>query len=100
MNVGGKKMSNETVKSSAIAAEAAINELVGINTHDMKNKQINFSYTQGISGISVAGNTANKMLKCFSDFCVAILGQANKFPELAAKIEKRDEEEAKRWENS
>ena len=41
----------------------------------------------------------NQMLQAISDFSSAVLTQANKFPEIAAKIEKRDIEEAKRWES-
>ena len=43
--------------------------------------------------------TCNQMLQTVSDFSSAVLTQANKFPEIAAKIEKRDIEEAKRWES-
>jgi len=47
-----------------------------------------------------AGRQAcNQMLQAVSDFSSAVLTQANKFPEIAAKIEKRDIEEAKRWES-
>ena len=47
-----------------------------------------------------AGRQAcNQMLQAVSDFSSAVLTQANKFPEIASKIEKRDIEEAKRWES-
>ena len=89
---------SETIKSSSIVAEGAINELVGVNTHAMQNQQIEFGYTEGISGMMTAKNTANQMLQAISDFSSAVLEQANKFPEIAHMIEKRDIEEAKRWE--
>ena len=47
-----------------------------------------------------AGRQAcNQMLQAVSDFSSAVLTQANKFPEIAAKIEKRDIEQAQRWSN-
>lgn len=41
--------------------------------------------------------TCNQMLQAVSDFSSAVLTQANKFPEIAHRIEKRDIEQAKRW---
>ena len=47
-----------------------------------------------------AGRQAcNQMLQAISDFSAAVLIQANKFPEIAAKIEKSDIEQAQRWSN-
>ena len=40
---------------------------------------------------------SNQMLQAVSDFSQAVLIQANKFPQIAAKLEKRDIEEAQRW---
>lgn len=40
---------------------------------------------------------SNQMLQAVSDFSAAVLAQANKFPEIAYKIEKRDIEQAQRW---
>lgn len=85
--MGGK------IKSSTIAAEAAINELVGYETSDKQNQQVEFSYTSGITGMEAGRQTCNQMLQAVSDFSSA----ANKFPEIAHRIEKRDIEQAKRW---
>jgi len=41
----------------------------------------------------------NQMLQAVSDFSAAVLIQANKFPDIAYKIEKRDVEQAQRWSN-
>ena len=90
--MGGK------IKSSTIAAEAAINELVGYETYK-QNQQVEFSYTSGITGMEAGRQTCNQMLQAVSDFSSAVLTQANKFPEIAHKIEKRDVEQAKRWEH-
>ena len=91
--MGGK------IKSSTIAAEAAINELVGYDTSDKQNQQVEFSYTSGIPGMEAGRQTCNQMLQAVSDFSAAVLTQANKFPEIAHKIEKREVELAKRWEH-
>jgi len=93
-------MSKGTIKSNTIAAEGAINELVGIKTYDMDNKQVEVMDTVGISGMIAGMETANQMLECMSHFISVILGQANKFPALAAKIEKRDIEDGQRWDGT
>lgn len=89
--MGGK------IKSSTIVEEAAINELVGYETSDKQNQQVEFSYTSGITGMEAGRQTCNQMLQAVSDFSSAVLTQANKFPEIAHRIEKRDIEQAKRW---
>ena len=82
-----------------IAAETAINELVGYDTSDKQNQQVEFSYTSEIAGMEAGRQACNQMLQAISDFNSAVLTQANKFPEIAHKIEKRDVELAKRWEH-
>ena len=89
--MGGK------IKSSTIAAEAAINELVGYDTSDKQNQQVEFSYTSEIAWMEAGRQACNQMLQAVSDFSSAVLTQANKFPEIAHRIEKRDIEQAKRW---
>ena len=39
----------------------------------------------------------NSVLQAISEFSQAVLIQANKFPQIAAVIEKRDIEESQRW---
>ena len=91
--MGGK------IKSSTIAAEAAINELVGYDTSKKQNQLVEFSYTSEIAGMEAGRQACNQMLQAVSDFSSAVLTQANKFPEIAHKIKKRDVELAKRWEH-
>ena len=91
--MGGK------IKSSTIAAEAAINELVGYDTSKKQNQKVEFSYTSEIAGMEAGRQACNQMLQAVSDFSSAVLTQANKFPEIAHKIEKRNVELAKRWEH-
>ena len=83
------------IQSSTISASDAISELVDLDTSNAQNQQVEFSYTTGIAGMEAGRQACNKMLH----FSSAVLIQANKIPEIAAKIEKRDIEEAKRWES-
>ena len=87
------------IQSSTISASDAISELVDLDTSNAQNQQVEFSYTTGIAGMEAGRQDCNQMLQAVSDFSSAVLIQANKIPEIAAKIEKRDIEEAKRWES-
>ncbi|KJQ59333.1 hypothetical protein D8811_05770 [Streptococcus gordonii] len=87
------------IQSSTISASDAISELVDLDTSNAQNQQVEFSYTTGIAGMEAGRQACNQMLQAVSDFSSAVLIQANKIPEIAAKIEKRDIEEAKRWES-
>ena len=87
------------IQSSTISAADAISELVDLDTSNAQNQQVEFSYTTGIAGMEAGRQAYNQMLQAVSDFSSAVLIQANKIPEIAAKIEKRDIEEAKRWES-
>lgn len=85
------------IKSSPITAVFAIRELVGIDTSAVQNQSVDFGYTSGISGMESGRQVSNQMLQAVSDFSQAVLTQANKFPQIAPKLEKRDIEEAQRW---
>ena len=87
------------IQSSTISAADAISELVDLDTSNAQNQQVEFSYTTGIAGMEAGRQACNQMLQAVSDFSSAVLIRANKIPEIAAKIEKRDIEEAKRWES-
>lgn len=87
------------IQSSTISAADAISELVDLDTSNAQNQQVEFSYTTGIAGMEAGRQACNQMLQAVSDFSSAVLIQANKIPEIAAKIEKRDIEEVKRWES-
>ena len=87
------------IQSSTISASDAISELVDLDTSNAQNQQVEFSYTTGIAGMEAGRQACNQMLQAVSDFSSAVLIQANKIPEIAAKIEKCDIEEAKRWES-
>ena len=87
------------IKSSTIYAQNAISELVGVDISDRQNQQVEFSYTTEIAGMEAGRQACNQMLHAVSDFSSAVLAQANKFPDIAYKIEKRDVEQAQRWSN-
>lgn len=87
------------IKSSTIYAQNAISELVGVDISDRQNQQLEFSYTTEIAGMEAGRQACNQMLQAVSDFSAAVLIQANKFPDIAYKIEKRDVEQAQRWSN-
>ena len=87
------------VKSDTISAQNAISELVGVDTSDKQNQQVVFSYTTEIVGMEAGRQACNQMLQAVSDFSAVVLTQANKFPDIAYKIEKRDVEQAQRWSN-
>ena len=90
-------MSVGRIVSSTGGADAAVNELVGIDTSGYADQQVTFGFAAGISGMDAGRDVANEMFRTISQFCVAVLGQANKFPELASSIEKRDVADAERW---
>ena len=87
------------IKSSTIYAQNAISELVGVDISDRQNQQVEFSYTTEIAGMEAGRQACNQMLQAVSDFSAVVLTQANKFPDIAYKIEKRDVEQAQRWSN-
>ncbi|QIM16176.1 TIGR04197 family type VII secretion effector [Leucobacter insecticola] len=93
-------MSSGTIRSSTVGADAAVNELVGIDTSGYQDQQVAFGFTSDIVGMDAGRDVTNQMLQAVSQFCAAVLGQANKFPELAASIEKRDVADAERWSDS
>ncbi|SEI11177.1 MULTISPECIES: TIGR04197 family type VII secretion effector [unclassified Leifsonia] len=88
------------ITSSTAGAEAAVNELVGIDTSGYADQQVTFGFTTGIAGMDAGRDVTNQMFQTVSQFCAAVLGQANKFPELAASIEKRDVADGERWGNA
>lgn len=85
------------IQSNAISAADAISELVSVDTSNVQNQQVSFSYTQEITGMENGKEVTNSVLQAISEFSQAVLIQANKFPQIAAVIEKRDIEESQRW---
>lgn len=85
------------IQSNAISAADAISELVSVDTSNVQNQQVSFSYTQEITGMENGKEVTNSVLQAISEFSQAVLIQANKFPQIADVIEKRDIEESQRW---
>ncbi|KQR51255.1 hypothetical protein ASF88_18975 [Leifsonia sp. Leaf336] len=56
-----------------------MHELVGIDTSGYADQQVTFGFAAGISGMDAGRDVANK------------------FPELASSIERRDVADAERW---
>ena len=87
------------IKSSPIDAQAAIGELTGVDVSQNENKQVEFSYSAGIAGMEKGQEVNNHLLQAVGKFSEAVLIQANKFPQIAAVLEKRDVEQGQRWES-
>ena len=51
------------IKSSAISAGSAISELVGVDTSNTQNQQVEFSYTTGIAGMEKLA--VRPAIKCY-----------------------------------
>ena len=90
-------MSAGRIVSSTADADAAVNELVGVDTSGYADRQVTFGFAAGIAGMDAGRDVTNRMFQTVSRFCAAVLVQANKFPELASSIEKRDVADADRW---
>lgn len=90
-------MASEKIKSSTIEAQSGISELIGLDVSQKDNKQVEFSYSSGITGMENGKEVTNQMLEAVGKFSEAVLIQANKFPQIAETMEKRDIEQAQRW---
>lgn len=87
------------IKSGPIDAQAAIGELAVVDVSQNENKQVEFSCSAGIAGMEKGKEVNNHLLQAVGKFSEAVLIQANKFPQIAAVLEKRDVEQAQRWES-
>ena len=92
-----EQMSAGRIVSNTADADAAVNELVGVDTSGYADEQVTFGFATGIAGMDAGRDVTNQMLQAITRFCAAVLVQANKFPELASSIEKRDVADADRW---
>ena len=52
------------IKSDSISAQNAISELVGVDTSDKQNQQVEFSYTTEIAGMEAGCQAYNYIVKC------------------------------------
>lgn len=93
-------MSAGRIVSSTAGADAAVNELVSLDTSGYVDQQVTFGFSTGIAGMDAGRDVTNQLFQTMNSFCAAVLAQANKFPELASSIEKRDVADADRWANA
>ena len=56
-------MDKVQIKSSPIEAQAAIGELLGLDVSQKDNKQVEFSYSSGITGMENGKEVTNQMLE-------------------------------------
>ena len=73
------------IQSSTISAADAISELVGIDTSNAQNQQVEFSYTTGIAGMEAGRQACNQMLQAVSDFSSAVQLRPINFQKLLLK---------------
>ena len=52
------------IKSSTISAQNAVSELVGVDTSDKQNQQVEFSYTTEIAGMEAGRQAYIYIVKC------------------------------------
>ena len=90
-------MTTGKISSNTVDAQEAIAELTGIDASSFQNQKVELSYSSGVSGMEAMKNVTNQMLDSISDLVTATLRQANKFPELAYRIEERDQSDARDW---
>ena len=64
------------IQSNAISAADAISELVSVDTSNVQNQQVSFSYTQEITGMENGKEVTNSVLQAISEFSQAVLIQA------------------------
>ena len=68
-------MDKVQIKSSPIEAQAAIGELLGLDVSQKDNKQVEFSYSSGITGMENGKEVTNQMLEAVGKFSEAVLIQ-------------------------
>ncbi|WP_251713395.1 TIGR04197 family type VII secretion effector [Lactococcus ileimucosae] len=88
-------MSTNKIKSSTVEAQAAISELTGLK-ENFTSQTVEFGESNVPSMIS-GKKLTNKLMNDVSKVVSCVLSQANKFPELAQKIEERDAQDARGW---
>lgn len=83
------------IQSNTVEAQGAISELTGLQgISSFKTVEFGESNVQSmLSGKTLANGLMNDISKITS----CVLTQANKFPELAERIEQRDSQDAKGW---
>lgn len=88
-------MSTGKIKSSTVDAQGAIAELTGLKgITAFRTVEFGESNVQSMLN---GKQLANELMNDISRITSCVLTQANKFPELAQRIEQRDAADAKSW---
>ncbi|TNU81195.1 TIGR04197 family type VII secretion effector [Lactococcus lactis] len=88
-------MGTGKIKSSTVEAQGAIAELTGLK--DITTFQTIEFGESNIQSMLNGKQLANELMNDISKITSCVLTQANKFPELAQRIEQRDQADAKNW---
>ncbi|GHU39006.1 hypothetical protein FACS1894192_11830 [Bacilli bacterium] len=88
-------MATGEIKSSTVEAQSAISELTGLQNQS-SFKTVEFG-SSNVSSMITGKTLANELMTDISKITSCVLTQANKFPELAERIEMRDKQDAKGW---
>ena len=83
------------IQSNTVDAQGAISELTGLKgISNFKTVEFGESNVQSMLN---GKQLANELMNDISKITSCVLTQANKFPELAEKIEQRDSQDARGW---
>lgn len=88
-------MTTGKIKSNTVDAQEAISELTGIQGISTF-KTVEFGESN-IQSMLNGKRLANELMNDISKITSCVLTQANKFPELAQRIEQRDQADGKNW---
>ena len=89
-------MGATTIRSNTVAAQAAIKQLTGVNATSFTNQTVEIGESN-ITAMKTGQLVNNQMMEDVSKFVEAVLKQAQKFPDLAARIEAHDQQDARDW---
>ncbi|MDR0298614.1 MAG: TIGR04197 family type VII secretion effector [Streptococcaceae bacterium] len=84
------------ISSDPVLAQEAIAELTGINAASFTNQTVDIG-TSNITAMQTGRDVNNQMMANVSNFVQAVLAQANKFPELAVRMEANDKQDAQNF---
>lgn len=87
-------MATGKIKSNTADAQEAVAELTGLQVSSFQTVELGES---NVTSMTNGEQMANELLGNVSKAVSCVLAQANKFPELAQRIEERDIQDANRW---
>lgn len=87
-------MATGKIKSNTADAQEAVAELTGLQISNFQTVEMG---TSTATSMKNGMQLTNELMGDISKVVSCVLTQANKFPELAQRIEERDIEDGKRW---